>query len=145
MPFCPKCRFEYLSHVSECPDCEERLVAQLPPEPEESETWDEPEEISEPEEMESYDNWIPLARISSTTTAEMVLEALLSKDIPAILSDKTGHFGQTGQMGPSSFRPIEGAVTTLFVPDEFAADASQEARIILGDEWDKVKLGDFRD
>ena len=81
MPFCPKCRYEYLPTVSECPDCEVKLVAQLPLEPEEP---DEPLEAIEPEEsveMESYDNWIPLGRFASTVTAEMILEALHSKDI----------------------------------------------------------------
>jgi hypothetical protein len=143
MPFCPKCRYEYLPTVSECPDCEVKLVPVLPLEPEEP---DEPPEVIEPEnlvEMESYDNWIPLARFTSTATAEMILEALHSKDIPAVLSDQTGHFGQTGQMGPSSSRPIAGAVITLFVPEEFAHDSSQEARIILGEEWDKMRLTDL--
>ena len=145
MPFCPKCRYEYLPTVSECPDCEVKLVAVLPLEPEEP---DEPAEMIEPEEsveMESFDNWIPLARFASNVTAEMILEALHSKDIPAVLSDQTGHFGQTGQMGPSSFNPIAGAATTLFVPEEFARDASQVGRIILGEEWDKMKTTGFGD
>jgi hypothetical protein len=143
MPFCPKCRYEYLPTVSHCPDCEVRLVSELPLQPEEP---DEPPEAVEPEdlvEMESYDNWIPLARLNSTVTAEMVLEALHSKDIPAVLSDQTGHFGQTGQMGPSSSRPIAGAVITLYVPEEFARDASHEARIILGEEWESMKAADL--
>jgi hypothetical protein len=145
MPFCPKCRYEYLPTVSKCPDCEVRLVAELPLEPEEP---DEPPEIHEPEEsveMESFDNWIPLARFTSTQYADLVLEALESKDIPAVLSDKTGYFGKTGQMGLSSSRPIAGALVTLYVPEEFAHDASQEARIILGEEWDKMKASDSVD
>ena len=72
----------------------------------------------------------------------MVLEALQSKDIPAVLSDKTGYFGQTGQMGISTNPPIDGAEVTLFVPQEFAYDASQEGRIILGEEWDRAKIGE---
>jgi len=146
MPFCPKCHYEYLPTVSICPDCEVRLVAQLPLEPEEPEEsggpedWHEPEE---PENLESFDNWIPVARFTSTQYADMVLEALQSKDIPAVLSDKTGYFGQTGQMGISGNPPIEGAVVTLFVPQEFSVDADQEGRIILGDEWDKAKLADL--
>ena len=31
MPFCPKCRFEYLPAVRHCPDCGSALVAGLPP------------------------------------------------------------------------------------------------------------------
>lgn len=145
MPFCPKCRYEYLPTVSECPDCEVRLVAELPLEPEEPDELPEAHEPEESVEMESYDNWIPLARFTSTQYADMVLEALESKDIPAVLSDKTGYFGKTGQMGLSSSPPIAGAVTTLYVPEEFASDASQEARIILGEEWDKMKTANFGD
>jgi hypothetical protein len=146
MPFCPKCRYEYLPTVEICPDCDVKLVPTLPLEPEEPEESEEPPDFeepdvpSEPEMLESFDNWIPLARIVSPVTSEMLLEALHSKDIPAILSDHTGYFGKTGQMGVSSYPPIEGAVVTLFVPEEFVRDADQEARIVLGDEWEKVRL-----
>ena len=33
MPFCPKCRYEYRPEIKVCPDCGEKLVAELPPEP----------------------------------------------------------------------------------------------------------------
>ena len=32
MPFCPKCRAEYLEEVETCPDCQVSLVQELPPE-----------------------------------------------------------------------------------------------------------------
>jgi len=38
MPFCPKCRFEYLPTVTACPDCGEPLVETLPPQDEEEPT-----------------------------------------------------------------------------------------------------------
>lgn len=131
MPFCPKCRYEYRPEISECPDCQEKLVPALSLEPEEA---DGP--------GREYD-WVPIARMTSVQYAEMVIEALRSKDIPALLADRTGHFGKTGQMGTDSFRPISGAVTTLVVPREFVSDAAREAEVILGDEWDRIKLGDF--
>jgi hypothetical protein len=134
MPFCPKCRYEYLPTVSECPDCETRLVLSLPLEPEEPEGT---------ETMESYDDWVPIARFTSTQYADLVLEALESKDIPALLSDHTGNFGRSG-LGMSAYSPDTGAIT-LFVPQEFIHDASLEARIILGEDWDKAKLGDLKD
>ncbi|MBN1595554.1 hypothetical protein JW933_06475 [candidate division FCPU426 bacterium] len=31
MPFCPKCGYEYRPSMSRCPDCDETLVAALPP------------------------------------------------------------------------------------------------------------------
>lgn len=127
MPFCPKCKYEYRSDVSFCPDCDERLVPSLPPE-------DDTEKV--------YD-WVPIARMTSTQYTEMVVETLRSKDIPAVVSDRSGHFGQTGQMGMSSFRPISGAVSSLFVPREFVEDAVHEAEIIIGEDWDKIKLVDI--
>jgi hypothetical protein len=145
MPFCPKCRYEYLPTVSECPDCEVKLVAILPLEPEKPEAPDEAgepgdwEEPVEPETMESYDNWIPLARFSSNEYADMILEALESKDIPAVLSDSSGSMGLVhGSASVAS----DGSIT-LFVPEEFAQDASQEGQIILGELWPKVRLVNF--
>jgi hypothetical protein len=35
MPYCPKCRFEYLPTVHHCPDCGAALVVERPPEPDE--------------------------------------------------------------------------------------------------------------
>ena len=32
--FCPKCKYEYIDEVTVCPDCQEALIDQLPPEPE---------------------------------------------------------------------------------------------------------------
>ena len=131
MPFCPKCRYEYRPEISECPDCHEKLVATMPPEPDES------------DDSAVYDDWTPIARMTSPQYADMVVEALRSKSIPAVLSDTSGHFGQTGQMGPSSFRPVGGAFTTLYVPAEFAEDACHEAQVIMGEDWEKISLGDF--
>ncbi len=32
--FCPKCKYEYVESIKECPDCKMPLVEELPPEPE---------------------------------------------------------------------------------------------------------------
>lgn len=32
MPYCPKCRYEYRADVTKCPDCDEKLVDELPAE-----------------------------------------------------------------------------------------------------------------
>lgn len=130
MPFCPVCRYEYEANVTECPDCEEELVASLP-QPRD-ETIDLPSQ---------YDDWIELARFTSQPTASMVIEALHSKDIPAVIISGTGHFGATGQMGTDSFRAVGGGFT-LIVPEEFAHEADQEASIIVGDEWPRIRLID---
>jgi len=127
MPFCPNCKYEYKATVSICPDCDEPLVDVLP-------------EDVEGEIEDAYDNWIPLCRLTSEQYAEMLVEALDSKDIPAIAHSGAGHFGITGQMGASSFRPIDGAFYTIMVPEEKADDAANEASIVMGDDWDKVRL-----
>jgi hypothetical protein len=33
MPWCPKCKFEYVPQITHCPDCGAALVAALPEEP----------------------------------------------------------------------------------------------------------------
>jgi predicted nucleic acid-binding Zn-ribbon protein len=128
--FCPNCGFEYQDDVKECPDCGEQLVESLP-------------ESSE-EEAAMYEDWVELARLTSLQSAEMLLEDLRDKDIPAVLRSGTGYFGMTGQFGPSSFRPVGGAFT-LLVPEEFVPDADQEGQAILGNEWEKGKLVDISD
>jgi hypothetical protein len=41
MPFCPRCRYEYVEGVKRCPDCGSRLVRELPSEPAEQKEADE--------------------------------------------------------------------------------------------------------
>lgn len=128
MPFCPSCRYEYTAAVNVCPDCNEKLVDHL-------------EEKSTVKDNETtYEKWIPLARLTSTQMAEMILEGLRAKNIPVVLHSTGGHFGQTGQLGASSYRPIAGGFITVMVPEEFASQADREAEVILGDEWKKAKV-----
>ena len=128
MPFCPKCRYEYKAGIAVCPDCDEKLVDSLPEEP--------------PETQPEYENWVPLARLTSSQFAEMVLETLHAKEIPAVIQSQGGHFGKTGQMGIHSFMPA-GAGFILLVPEEFVVEADLEAELILGDDWKKSRLIDI--
>lgn len=128
MPFCPKCKYEYRPEISECPDCGERLVSHLPLEPEAT------------EDLSAQYDWKPIARITSPQYGSMILEVLRAKEIPAVLSDSSGHFSKIGALGTSSFQPVAGVGTTLLVPKEFVEEAAGEAQIILGDDWDHVKL-----
>ncbi len=126
--FCPKCRFEYNPEVSTCPDCGEKLVLTLPE-----------ETLGKTDSPENYENWVHLARLTSTMSAEMLSDVLRSKGIPIVILSGSGHFGQTGQMGASSFRPIDGAYSVM-VPAEHIDAADAEATAILGEEWIKAKL-----
>ncbi len=127
--FCPKCRFEYVDGVTTCPDCGEKLVPTMPPE-------------TDAETTVEYKDWVQLARLTSSEYTDMIVEALQAKDIPVVVHSGSGHFGLTGQMGPSSFRPVGGAFS-LMVPKEFVADADREAGLILGEEWEAAKLFDI--
>ncbi len=129
MPFCPQCRYEYEIGIRECPDCGAKLVDRLPDI--EAEAADKPE----------YENWIPLASLTSQQIAEMVLESLRVKDIPAVIHSGVGYFGQAGSMGTSLYAPVGGAYI-LLVPEEYIEDADAEGRLILGDDWDKAKIVD---
>lgn len=125
MPFCPSCEYEYEAGVTECPDCGVKLVDTLPAE----------------EEVEDID-WVQLARINSANTAEMVKEALENAEIPVVMRSGAGHFGITGQLGPSSYVPIGGG-WSFFVDARRLREADEIAAGILGDEWEKARLIDF--
>ncbi len=126
MPYCPKCRYEYENNISVCPDCDEKLVMSLPPEP-------------DADDEKIFKEWIPLARLQSTQLAEMTLEALRAKDIPAVLQSGVGYFGYVGTQGLSSYAPVGGGYT-LLTPKEYVDRAVGEVKVILGEDWEKSKL-----
>lgn len=133
MPFCPRCRYEYKPDIEVCPDCGEVLVASLPDD-------SVPDSDSKPVKS-FYEDWTQLARLTSQQYAELVMEGLRAKGIPAVILSGTGHFGQLGMMNVSLYLPIGGGYS-LMVPKEFAADADEEAALILGDVWEDAKLTD---
>lgn len=132
MPFCPICKYEYNIECSFCPDCDERLVAVLPLEP----------ETEEELQGEKYKDWIKIAQFNSDLPAKLILETLRMNDVPAIVISDTGHFGQTGQMGPSSFNSIGGNYS-LMIPREKVIEADEIGLAILGEDWTIAKSVDI--
>ena len=127
MRFCASCRAEYREAFTISPDCNKELVFELPSA--------KPETPSEAR----YETWVPLAQLTSQVYASMIEELLKDREIPVVILSGTGHFGQTGQMGVSSFRPIDGTYLIL-TPQEFAAQADAEAKDKLGDVWGKARV-----
>jgi hypothetical protein len=91
MPFCPKCRYEYVAHTSECPDCGLKLVDKLPE--------------TEIEKDKGIDN-SELKLLYSTPEmafAELVKGALESEGIHCLMKRSTGIHAQFGAMLPGSY------------------------------------------
>jgi hypothetical protein len=133
MPFCPKCRAEYTEQIEACPECGKPLVESLP---------EQPGETSPSPDIETeYKEWVQLARLTSQQYAEMVVEALRAKNIPAVILSGTGHFGQLGMMNVSLYLPIGGGYSVM-VPRKFAVDADREGSLLLGDVWEESRISD---
>jgi hypothetical protein len=62
--FCPKCKYEYVENVTECPDCRVALIEQLPSEP-------EPEFVDFQEVMATY-NPADIAFLKSLLDSENI-------------------------------------------------------------------------
>lgn len=84
-------------------------------------------------------DWIELGRLTSDQWAMTLKDVLEQKNIPVVILSAAGHFGATGQMGLSSYRPVEGYYSVM-VPRERAGDADAEATGTLGDTWEKSRL-----
>jgi len=70
MPFCPKCRCEYVEGVQSCNDCGAELVYELPQE-------------EQQEEAQYYEHWEKVINVSTESEAEMIIELLEKAEIPA--------------------------------------------------------------
>ena len=129
MPFCPKCKYEYRQGIEICPDCDERLVHELPLEVEEP-----------PDLFKHYDDWVQAARFASPIYADMIVEALKAQNIPAVILQ--GGSKAFGQYGTSWQGPGSGGFT-LMIPREHIEETDKEAALILGDEWESARLPDL--
>ncbi len=151
--FCPSCKYEYRPEITVCADCNETLVTEeeLKNVVEDEKKVDASPLLNELKELENSSladestdfpkeiDWVHVARLNSQAQSEMLLEALHVKDIVAVVHSETGYFGITGQIGMSSYQPIGGGYS-LFVDSNSIEDVDNEAKIIIGEEWEKCKL-----
>jgi hypothetical protein len=110
--FCPKCGYEYREGILTCPDCDEDLVEELP------EEFDD----DSGDESDSYE-WINIARMNSWQTAEMLVDALRTRGIPAVVISKAGHFGQLTSLPVGAMSKAGGGYSIL-VPSEFVSESA---------------------
>jgi len=117
------CRYEYEETTEVCPDCGAKLVEELPP----------LEDDSADDDAIEYEDWIEIGRLSSQQMAQMALEALRSKNIPAVILSGTGYFGQSGLEGAAILSKSDSY--KLMVTAEFVEDADNEMETLLGEIW----------
>ncbi|RMF62728.1 MAG: DUF2007 domain-containing protein [Calditrichaeota bacterium] len=97
MPFCPKCKYEFVEGMTSCPDCQVDLVEKLP----------------EEEQPGSDFKWVVLHAFPGPVYAEMVKETLQRHDIPCLV--KKDFFSSAyGAHGTSA----GGLETVILVPEE---------------------------
>jgi len=105
MPFCPKCRYEYTPEIVECPDCGSKLVAELPPESEQS---------------SDGVNWVKLVALANDAQVQLTKGLLESSGIPVVVMPPI--ITWTG-----IYRPGTESDQSIYVPSSRA----KEARRIL--------------
>ncbi|MEN6370498.1 MAG: DUF2007 domain-containing protein [Armatimonadota bacterium] len=76
MPFCPKCRYEYVEGIRKCPDCDVALVDALLEEPQ------KPKESEKPAEL------VTVASFVYPVEAEMAKLKLENEGIQSVLSNE---------------------------------------------------------
>jgi len=117
--------------ATECADCHVLLVSYLPPLPNEND-----------EDDQASVEWVQIARLTAREYAEMLVESLHAKDIPAVILSGSGHFGFIGAMGATAVYPAGGGFS-IAVPKENVAEADAEGAALFGDDWEKAKLYDI--
>ena len=75
MPFCPKCRYEYVEGVKVCPDCDAELVDKL-------------EEIEEDKPKETSGELVTVAEFAFPIEAQMAKLKLESEGIPCFIANE---------------------------------------------------------
>lgn len=111
MPYCPRCKYEYTDGQTECIDCGEQLVDELPA----------PSNGNHNDES----RYIAFRTYSTYVHAEMVREALANEGISSVIKGDEIYGAATGLSG--------GGVTkvVLWIPEDEKDDAVRIADSIL--------------
>lgn len=125
MSFCPKCKIEYKSDVSVCPDCGVPLVESLPPE--------------ETRDRDDNSDSVLLLKTDNYMQAQLLAGALEEADIP-YWAKRLG----MGRLGGSITGAITHVIPDLPKPAEIYVNPSDltAARKILSDLEESVDEGD---
>jgi hypothetical protein len=118
--FCPKCRYEYEVGILVCPDCNETLVDELPP-----------EKIAA---VMPDDSWIVVGNVASGIKSEIARGSLDSNNIPSvILSSTFGAFGK-GMDFHSGLAGAHGGGNIIMVPRDYREEAVLILEAVLGED-----------
>lgn len=105
MPFCPQCGYEYIKGKKICPDCNEKLVAKLPPQT--------------PAQTENLD-LVEIYSLPGVAYAEMVKEALEKEGIDCMIKSDVLSAGYLAKGAG-----IAGNTASVLVRKEHAKKAKQ--------------------
>ena len=105
MPFCPKCKSEYLQGIETCSDCHVPLVSEL---------------VDGPQDTEREEKFVLLHTFPSLVYAEMVKEALENKGVPCLMKSDmlTSAYGSKGGGVFSRVR--------IFVPEDRLEESDEK-------------------
>ena len=113
MPYCPECRYEYLSGVDKCPDCGSDLVDELP-------------EIRSA--LEDVD-WVALKPVPGMIYAKMVAEVLDQRGIPNYIQSLFG----SGGLGIVTGADFAGSSAKIYVPENRLKEATDVQNEMMKD------------
>ena len=115
MAYCPACKTDWESDVTDCPVCGHEL-----------ETSGEAAETT----------WVLLGFVKDKMSADYAKEVLSSYEIPVVVISKSGFFGQAGLTLQSFYKAGE-QLFEVSVPRDFVEEARGIMDMVLGDSWTK--------
>lgn len=111
MPYCPRCKFEYVDGQTECVDCGAQLVDELP--------------VDNEVEFDDDVKYIAFRSYASRVHAEMVREVLANEGITAVIKGDEVYGSGTGMSAGGVTRIV------LWIPEDEKDDAARIADSIL--------------